>query len=349
MVDHSPDICRRIAYWVYPRSADLASLCRTCKAFQREAEVRLYENMAFSDPSTAYLACRTIILQSRYGPFVRLFWFNQESRRQSQTLPHSFWVAIQDALSRMSNLDALHLSDNTFSNSWILDPEHFTFQLSEAKLRFAWDEYTVNFLQNQHRLRVLQLIDQMDDVVRLQIQPSALPFLQVFDGNLLIGVQFLTCPLTHIQLAVDMEGSQALELLPRLALAHKTLHAVNILSLPEDVSARALCILANSCPLLRHVGILHLPIVHRQKFYHALMQMHYVRTIELDVHRWQPLPSPAAQRAVVTEIRTYRPTIQHVVLWVGQTRIRWILQGSEWFQRVDNNQHPQGSVLWTSA
>ena len=101
----------------------------------------------------------------------------------------------------------------------------------------------------------------MDDVVRVQIQPSTLPFLQVFDGNLLIGIQFLACPLTHLQLTVDMEGPQVLELLPRLALAHKTLRGLNILALPDDISSRALNIIAKSCPLLRHVGLVHLPIV----------------------------------------------------------------------------------------
>jgi hypothetical protein len=74
--------------------------------------------------------------------------------------------------------------------------------------------------------------------------------------------------------------------------------------------------------------------------------MHYVRTLELDIHRWQPQPSPAAQRAIVTEVRIYRPTIQQVVLWVGQTRIRWILQTGEWYQRIDG---PHGSTLWSSA
>lgn len=255
-----PEICRRIAYWVSPRVGDLASLCRTCKAFRREAEVRLYENLMFLDPSKAYLACRTIILQSRHGPFVRLFWFNPESRRQPQNLPQSFWKTLQDALSRMPNIEALHLSDNTFSNSWVLNPERFSFQLSEAKLRFAWDDYTVSFLQSQRKLCVLQIIDQMDDV-RLQIQPSTLPLLQVFDGNLLIGIQFLACPLTHLQLVVDMEGPQVLELLPRLAHARKTLRGLNVLAMPDDISVRALNIIARSCPFLHHVGLLHLPTV----------------------------------------------------------------------------------------
>ena len=256
-----PEICRRIAYWVSPRVGDLASLCRTCKAFRREAEVRLYESLMFLDPSKAYLACRTIILQSRHGPFVRLFWFNQESRRQSQNLPQSFWRTLQDALSRMPNIEALHLSDNTFSNSWVLSPERFSFQLSEAKLRFAWDDYTVSFLQSQRKLCVLQIIDQMDDVVRLQIQPSTLPLLQVFDGNLLIAIQFLACPLTHLQLVVDMEGPQVLELLPKLALARKTLRGLNILAMPDGITVRALTIIARSCPLLHHIGLLHLPTI----------------------------------------------------------------------------------------
>ena len=90
-------------------------------------------------------------------------------------------------------------------------------------------------------------------------------------------------------------------------------------------------------------------ILQRQKFYLALMQMHHVRTIELDIHRWQPLPSPSAQRALVTEVHMYRPTIQLVVLWVGQTRILWNRQGDAWHQRIDNHQYPHNTTLWSTV
>ncbi|PFH53270.1 hypothetical protein AMATHDRAFT_55015 [Amanita thiersii Skay4041] len=343
-----PPLCSRIVYWASSRPADLASLCRTCKVFQQSAEAKLYQNLMFLDPTRAYLACRAVILQSRYGSYVRVFWFTQESRRQPQHLSNTFWTALQDSLSRMPNLEILHLSDSTFNNSWILDPSRLKFQLHEAKLRLPWDRHLVNFLQSQRKLRVLQIIDQMDDVVRLQIQPSTLPFLQVFDGNLMIALQFLACPLTHLQIDVDMEAPQVLKLLPRLALVQKTLRSLNILGLPDEVAIRALDFIAKSCPLLRHIGTFPYPIINRQRFYYILMHIHYLRTIELDIHRWQPLPSPAGQRALAAEIRMYRPTTQQVVFWVGQARIRWILQGEDWIQRIENNQYSH-SNLWAVA
>ncbi|KAF8636221.1 hypothetical protein AX17_003707 [Amanita inopinata Kibby_2008] len=343
-----PEICHKIAFWVGPRVADLAALCRTSKVFQREAEIRLYENLMFLDPAKAFIACRTVIMQSRYGPLVRHFRFNQESRRQQQNLPRNYWAMVQDALSQMSNLETLQLFDSTFANSWVLEPERISFRLTEAKLRFSWDENVVNFLHSQPKLRVLQIIEPMDEV-QSQIQPNALPFLQIFDGNFMIAMQFLACPLTHLQAVVDVDGPQALELLPRLALAHETLRGLSLLALPEDISTRALGLVANSCPLLRHIGLIYYPIVNRYRFHQVLMQMHYVQTIELDIHRWQPLPSPSAQRAIAAEIRMYRPTIKQVVLWVGQTRLRWILQGDEWYQRVDSHQYPDSTTLWSVA
>lgn len=96
-------------------------------------------------------------------------------------------------------------------------------------------------------------------------------------------------------------------------------------------------------------GSINFMILQRQKFYLALMQMHHVRTIELDIHRWQPLPSPSAQRALVTEVHMYRPTIQLVVLWVGQTRILWNRQGDAWHQRIDNHQYPHNTTLWSTV
>ena len=255
----SPELCSRIVQWINQRRGDLAALCLTCKAFQREAEIKLYETLMLGDPNRAHIACSTIATQERFGCLVRSIYLYQDTRRQT-LLPRQFWVTVQGALTRMHNLEFLFICDPSFSNSWILDPTKIKFQLREAKLRFTWDTRLVKFLESQKKLRLLQNFDGSEDHVRLGIQPHALPALQVFDGPLMIAAQLVSCPLTHIQVIIDPEvAPQLLSLLPRLAKVHATLRGLNFLEMPDELVSKALSIVSTTCPNLRHIGLLPLP------------------------------------------------------------------------------------------
>lgn len=257
----SPEICSRIVRLTSSstRRGDLVTLCLTCKAFQREAEVGLYDSLAFSDPQRAHLACQTIIRNSRLGLLVHSFWFSQDSRRPPP-LGRAFWVAIQSALSRMHNLEYLVLFDSTFSNSWIFDPAHIKFQLLEARLRFTWDAPLIKFLETQRGLRSLHTYDQVDEARILPLRPGTLPTLEVFDGTLMVGLQALTSPLTHMQMMVDKDVlPHLLTILPRLSNFHKTLRGLSLLDIPEELVSKALNVVSSACLNLQHIGLLPLP------------------------------------------------------------------------------------------
>ena len=258
----SPEISRRIAQLASSRRSDLCALCLTCKAFQREAEVRLYDGLSFSEPQRAHQACRTIIEHERLALLVRTFWFVQETRRPLP-LGQPFWLSIKAALNRMHNLEFLILFDSSFSNTWVLDPSQIKFQLHEAKLRFTWDASLVDFLESQPTLRSLTLFDDVNDLMRVGLLPGYLPVLQVFDGPFMVGIQLWNSPLTHLQMIIDREHEvldQVLPLLPLLAKVYKTLRGLSLLDLPEELVLKSLKIISTACPMLRHIGLMPLPI-----------------------------------------------------------------------------------------
>ncbi|KAF8073377.1 hypothetical protein FPV67DRAFT_1477565 [Lyophyllum atratum] len=345
----SAEICSRIvqSVGVGPKRGhgDLAALCRTCRAFQREAEVRLYHSLFFLDPDRAHSACRTLSHTPRLALFVHSFTL--ESRRP---LTHSFWLGVKEALEQMSNLEILVLYDSTFANGWVLNSTDIKFQLHHAKLRFVWDVPLVRFLENQHKLQTLHTFDRMEDVERLPISPDSFPMLQSFDGTLMIGMQMLPSPLVYLQMMIDNDLlPHLMTLLPRLSKVHKTLRSLSLLDLPEELVGETLSIVSSVCPNLLALGLIQLPVIHRQEFHHSLMHMHHLKFIQLDVLGWAPHPNIPAQRALASEIRTYCPSVHHVVFWIGATRFRWhfVEEAYEWHSQVDAHQHPHYDTLWS--
>jgi hypothetical protein len=78
------------------------------------------------------------------------------------------------------------------------------------------------------------------------------------------------------------------------------------------------------------------------------MQLHYLRSIQLDITRWTPHPVPPAQRALAAELKMYCPTIKYVTFWINDTRFRWhFLQ--DWRSQIDAQLHPQMDSMWNSA
>jgi hypothetical protein len=160
----------------------------------------------------------------------------------------------------MRRLDTILIWDPTVSNTWIFDPSHVKLQLREAKLRLMWDACLVQFLETQTNLRSLQVLNSPAQEQRSAIHPQALRSLETFDGPLLIAVQLLSCPLTHLQVSVDAEAaSQLLSVLPHLAKTSRTLRALNLLDIPEDLATSAALLISKACPELHYLGILPLP------------------------------------------------------------------------------------------
>lgn len=285
MLPLSPEICKRVVQNAYYWS-DVLALCSTCKAFQREAEVKLYQQLQFADHRRALLACNAVIENERLALHVKCFWFNQPNDRQRHLdLGREFWTAIQKALIAMSNLEILFLCDRSFSNSWVLDNPAIQFKLKEAKLWSVWNAPLTRFLERQSSLQTLHFVDALEDITH-QIIPTALPDLRIFDGPFMIAHQLHSSPLVCLQVMIDTDPHQiSLQL---LGCFRKTLKSLNLLDIPEEWACRFLSVVSATLPDLKHIGILPYPVVSVSPLY-QYRSMHALTTIFFPETRFLPI------------------------------------------------------------
>lgn len=261
MLPLSPEICSNIAAFLSGSHKDLLSLCLTCKAFQREAEAKIYSVIVLDSPERALIACNTITCNERLALLVRTFWFSLNDRlftANDINLGHDFWAVIRRTLIAVSNLEVLLLCDNAYTNTWIFDTPEISFRVREARLKFVWDANITKFLQSQSNLRTLLFNDPVDEVVE-QLPPNSLSDLRMFDGTLSIGLQLLHTKIHHLQLVVDTEWW--IENLPRFTALRRSLRSLSLLDVPEDASQRAVSIISQVLPDLRHLGIFPYPMM----------------------------------------------------------------------------------------
>ncbi|KAH7885154.1 hypothetical protein F5I97DRAFT_1338847 [Phlebopus sp. FC_14] len=347
----SPEICSRVVRWT--RRSDLAALCLTCKSFQREAEVKLYETIMSGSIPVIFRACLSIASEARLGPYVRSFCVFLDNRRSQQDISEQFWATVQLALSRMRSLEYLLIHDPVYSNGWILgDIAHIPFQLLEARLLFYWDSHLVKFLESQNKLKSLHTIDGPDNDASLQLEAGSLPELRIFDGTLVAVEPILSVStnLTHLQVVLDAESEgEILTFIPNLSHLALCLRALSILHLPAGVAMEALELIKSTCPFLHHVGTIPLPMPSRNsnnRFHRALMAMHHLRTLEVETTAWTPQPAGVIPRILAAEVRIYCPSIEYICFWMRSGRTLWIVDGNDWSYHSETGQHSQFDGLW---
>lgn len=257
----TPDVCGRIVH--FARRSDLTTLCLTCKSLQHEAEAKLYEIIMSGNIQITFRACQSIISQPRLGPYVRSFCFFPDTRRVQREIPEQFWSTLQLALSRMRSLEYLSIQDPTFASSWVLsDIAHIPFQLLEARLLFYWDAHLVKFLESQNKLKSLHTIDGPVDST-LHLEAGSLSELRIFDGPLAATqhIVHVGSTLTHLQVALDKNSeADILTFIPKLFRLASSLRALSILHLPESLSMDVFRSITKTCPQLRHIGTIPLPL-----------------------------------------------------------------------------------------
>lgn len=349
----SPEVWSRIVRWT--RRSDLVALCLTCKTLQREAEVKLYEVIMSGNIQITSRACQSIVSQPRLGSYVRSFGFFQDSRRSQQEISEQFWGTLQLALSKMRSLEYLFIQDPSFANSWILgDIAHMPFQLLEAKLLFYWDAHLVKFLESQNKLKNLHTIDGPANNASLQLVAGSLSELRVFDGPLAAAepIVLVATTLTHLQVALEKNSeADVLALIPKLSHVTASLRALSILHLPEALAMEAFRSIATTCPQLRHIGTIPLPLPSKNsnRFHRALMAVNQLRILEVDVTSWTPQPTGILQRVFAAEIRIYCPSIEYICFGAGATRTLWMVDGNDWSCHSETGQHSQFDALWKAG
>ncbi|KAF8549742.1 hypothetical protein OG21DRAFT_1488298 [Imleria badia] len=342
----TPDVAAHIVRWA--RRTDLPALCLTCKSFQHAAEPKLYEVVMSANVHATLRVCHSILANPRLAHHVRSFCFLP---RHNRDIPPHFWSTLQRALSKMRSLDYLFLQDPAFASSWVLgDIPHIPFQLQEARLLFYWDAHLVKFLESQNKLTTLHTIDGPANDPALFLEPGSLSDLRVFDGPLAAAqhIVHIGPSLTHLQLTLDKNSEvDLLAFIPSLIPLAPSLRALSILHLPEPLSLDVFRSITKACPQLRHIGTIPLPLPrYSYRFYSALVAMHHLRVLELDLSSWAPPATGILQRAIAAEIRIFAPLIEYVCFWAGATRTLWGVDGNDWSCHSESGQHSQFDALW---
>lgn len=346
------EVCSQIVR--YTTSKDLLTLCRTSRELQRAAESKLYENIVLHDANIAYQVCHALLAHDGCrGAYVKRFCFFQDTRRgPARPLLPRFWEAVQRALVAMVNLEYLFVYDPVIVNSWILDSPDIVFQLREANLGLPWNAHMVAFLETQNRLRSLHTEDSLEDGPLGSISANKLRTLQLFNGPLLVLVELLACPFTHVQITLDEETMPVMPtVISDLAKNKKGLRSLSILFIPDQVLLETLQLISMSVftSTLRYLGTISYPVQKRHEIYRCLIRMPCLETIDLDVSFWDPQPVDVYQRMLAAELRTYCPSLQCVGFWVGQHHIIWFCQDEEWLSGQLTGRSPLNENLWRNA
>ena len=82
------------------------------------------------------------------------------------------------------------------------------------------------------------------------------------------------------------------------------------------------------------------------------MKLPALETVEFDITRWEPQPAwqEPFQRVLVLEFRTYCPTLQQVVFWIGLHRFLWFMRdgAGEWANVHQVARHQITDTAWRS-
>lgn len=262
------EVCSRIVNWI--KSNDLrtlASLCLTSKAFHHAAEPRLYHQLWFTDSLTAYYVSQTIASCDRIALHVKTFWTMFNERRWNSSRNHlnpQFWDVVHTALQKMHNLQVIAIGDPSCPSAWIFG--QCQFQLQEAELRMDWDADLIRFLDTQPQIHTLRITNprlsstELDRLPLLALPQGALPSLRIFDGSLIAATEFVSSPITHLQVTLGQDGVEdAGHLLKQLSMFSGTLTSISIIDLPCSVSVGVFDLFSVISPHLRHIGIIPLP------------------------------------------------------------------------------------------
>ncbi|KAF8875312.1 hypothetical protein BD779DRAFT_1613443 [Infundibulicybe gibba] len=337
--------------------ADIATLSRVSKCFQHAAERSLYNTLHMRNAAETVSLCNVLAGQPRLAGLVDALTFylpedakdseeeeeeEEEEVEEAVGLPDNYWSSIARALKCTTQLRYLniHIHNSTdTSTAWILDD--CTFQLRSFHCDLLWDRHLVAFLNTQHELRDLFIIDYNDTqnsgdtTPTTNIAPSAL----ILPTSSLPNLSILECTFAEAAMALvpgrpiarlktcfsrSEMGAKKAELALLFSAVSRSTVALESLDIADASYSEAFSmelltsIVTTSATSreLRYVGTLVLPIAGKERlqFYGLMMRLPHVRCAEVEVSEWEPSPSsPPAFRALASEMRLYSPTVTRVV------------------------------------
>ena len=129
-----------------------------------------------------------------------------------------------------------------------------------------WDVDLVRFLDTQSQLQSLRITNprlsstELDRLPLLALSQGALTSLRIFDGSLIAAVEFVSSPVTHLQVSLGQDGTEDVDhLLKQLPMFSRTLTSISVVDLPYSISVGVVDLFSLIFPHLRHIGIVPLP------------------------------------------------------------------------------------------
>lgn len=175
--------------------ADLCTLCRVNKEFQRAAERALYNTIYASDVWDTFGMCSLFARTPRLAAIVEnltLFVGDEDdsdSRPQLEVcLPNDFWPTVSEALHQTTRLRFLNLhleNAGDPAQAWILNGTAFRLRSFHCDLQ--WDGHLVSFLNTQTDIHDLYIVDYSEDTAQTStsvsspLDPGALPNLSTLE------------------------------------------------------------------------------------------------------------------------------------------------------------------------
>lgn len=270
-------VARGIA--LYTDRNGLAVLARTTRTCQVAAESRLYESLEVPHGRLAFTICHTLASCPRVAIYVRNFILHSQPQRtrdrehdqavliqmQRTVQRRDYWDIVRSALANMHNLDYLHMTDPTFTNSWVLCPtNNWTMRPTEVRINLPWDENVAAFLEPQDRLEVLCIAEVPENIPLVPLSPTALPNLNAYEGPIILIDQLINRPITNLKFPIDTEDAVSLLplILPELN-RFPRLSSLSIVGMPLEMAASCTLAISKASPDLKYLSYIPLPIDHK--------------------------------------------------------------------------------------
>ncbi|KAH6907509.1 hypothetical protein BKA70DRAFT_1189502 [Coprinopsis sp. MPI-PUGE-AT-0042] len=299
-------------------------------------------------------------------------------------LPEEYWLWMKKALANTQRLKYLEIDSQigpSTACAWIYPKGEGVLQLRILRCDFDWDQDLIAFLNSQSELEDLYILDfksppstpstitpanpasQTTNIRETTIHDSAMGSLAVLECTFSEAANILVPgrPITHLKTCFSTislpEKRQEMEaLLKSVELSKRSLRALDIAdsSYDQDFSMELLQRVAHGERTrfeLRYLGTLVLPVEgnSRLRFYGLLMRLPLLQCVEVEVSSWEPPPSsPAALRALASELRIYCPRLDTVVfvLDFDRTLVSKKRGTSSWLVVDDDDDEYHAEDLW---
>lgn len=268
--------------------ADLSTLCRVNKGFQRAAERELYNTIYASNAWESFRICVLFSKTPRLAAIVENLTLivgaddDSDSEQPSEVrLPNDFWPTVSRALRRTTGLHLLNLhleNAGDAAQAWILSGT--AFRLRHFHCDLQWNTDLVSFLNTQPGIDDLYIVDyywsedtaQPSTSLSSPLDPGALPNLSTLQCTFAEAACALVPTRPVARLKTCFSKTRLVEKREELSFLFsklmETTHPLHSLDIADSTYSDSFCMellasvvkLQNQVHGLRYLGTLVLPV-----------------------------------------------------------------------------------------